>query len=456
MKGDRRDFLIGGTAALLGGALPAGARTATGAPQSRAPQPTTPGFPDGFLWGAATAGHQVEGNNTASDLWLLENLQPTAFAEKSGDACNSFELWPQDLDLARDLGLNTYRFSIEWARIEPEPGLYSEAMLDHYRRMIDGCRERGLTPVVTFNHFTAPRWFSADGGWLNPASTARFARYCERAAHRLAAGMGYATTLNEPNLLHLLKWMDLPAPLLAAQRAMLAAAARATGTPVFSAGNVTNVEDLGRQQAGLLAAHAAGRAAIKSVRPELPVGLSLAIQDDQAVGTTSLRDRKRAECYGVWLEAVKGDDFIGVQNYERAVYDAHGRVAPPAGVPLNSMGSEIYPPSLAGAVRYVHAATGRPVLVTEHGLATSDDAQRAAFIPAALVGLKAAIDAGVPVRGYIHWTLLDNFEWIFGYRPRLGLYAVDRQSFRRTAKPSAAVYGAIARANALQTSLLPR
>jgi beta-glucosidase len=441
---DRRDFLVAGGVALASGVLQGGSLAGTAAPR-----PKTAGFPDGFLWGAATAGHQVEGNNTASDLWLLENLQPTAFAEKSGDACNSFELWPQDLDLVRELGLNTYRFSIEWARIEPEPGLYSTAMLDHYKRMIEGCRERGLTPVVTFNHFTCPRWFSAAGGWLSPGSTALFARYCERATRHLGAAIGYATTLNEPNLMRLLKWMDLPGPLIEAQRAMLAAAARASGSRSFSAANVTNFEDLDRQQASLLLAHAAGRDAIKSVRPDLPVGLSLAIQDDQAVGAGSMREEKRAYCYGAWLDAVQGDDFVGVQNYERVVYDARGRVRPPAGTPLNSMGSEIYPPSLGGAVRYVHAAAGRPILVTEHGLGTTDDTQRAAFIPAALAGLKSAIDAGIPVRGYIHWTLLDNFEWIFGYGPKYGLYAVDRQSFRRTPKPSAAVYGGIARRNGL-------
>lgn len=133
-------------------------------------------FPDGFLWGAATAGHQVEGNNTASDLWLLENLQPTVFAEPSGDACNSLLLWPRDLDLVRELGLNSYRFSIEWARIEPEPGLFSIAMLDHYKAIIEGCRERGLTPLVTFNHFTAPRWFSAQGGWLSAGVLGAIAR----------------------------------------------------------------------------------------------------------------------------------------------------------------------------------------------------------------------------------------------------------------------------------------
>jgi beta-glucosidase len=185
------------------------------------------------------------------------------------------------------------------------------------------------------------------------------------------------------------------------------------------------------------------------VRPDLPVGFSLAITDDQAVGRQSRRDEKRAFAYGPWLELAKQDDFIGVQNYERARIDASGPVPPPEGSPRNSMGSEIYPPSLGGAVRYAHEATGRPVIVTEHGLGTENDSLRAAFIPPSLAGLKSAIDDGVPVRGYIHWSLIDNFEWIFGYRPKYGLFEVDRQTFRRTAKPSAAVYGAIARRNML-------
>ncbi|WP_237709204.1 family 1 glycosylhydrolase [Sphingomonas elodea] len=121
-------------------------------------------FPDGFLWGAATAAHQVEGNNLNADLWVIENVPNTIFAERSGDATNSFDLWPVDLDLVKSMGLNTYRFSLEWARIEPDKGHFSRAMLDHYRAMIEGCRARGLKPVVTFNHFTTPRWFAAQGG----------------------------------------------------------------------------------------------------------------------------------------------------------------------------------------------------------------------------------------------------------------------------------------------------
>lgn len=406
-------------------------------------------FPTGFLWGVATSGHQVEGNNIASDQWLMENVQPTAFRERSGDAVNGFALWPSDLDLVKSLGFNSYRFSLEWARIEPVEGGFSIAMLDHYKAMIEGCRARGLTPVVTFNHFTAPAWFSAAGGWLNPRAPTWFARFCERAARHLAAGVAYAITLNEPNLLRLLRTMDLPEPALKSWRATLEAAAKRSGTPRFSAMNVMNWEDLDTALPIMIDGHRQGRAAIKAVRPDLPVGVSLAITDEQAIGPNSRRDALRQEIYGAWLEAAKGDDFLGVQNYDRSRIDAKGRMPAPVGARRNWSGAEVYAPSLAGAVRYAHAATGVPILVSEHGVGTDDDTLRAELIPAALAELKKAMDEGVPVKGYLHWSLLDNFEWVFGYGPRFGLVSVDRTTFKRTPKPSAAVLARIARANRL-------
>ncbi|MFM2288191.1 MAG: hypothetical protein RL684_1334 [Pseudomonadota bacterium] len=435
----RRQLLQG-----AGAALALGAAAQFGAAAGR----TRRRFPKGFLWGAATAGHQVEGNNTHSDLWFLEHLKPTLFAEASGDADNSLELWPVDLDLAQSLNLNSYRFSLEWSRIEPEPGEFSRATLDHYLRIIEGCRARGLAPLVTFNHFTVPRWFAARGGWTNAEAPALFERYCERAARHLAGPISHATTLNEPDLLRMLEWFGLPQAMLDGQRAMLDAAARTLGVAKFCSANAANREDFDAMQAGLLEGHRRGRLAIKGVRPDLPVGVSIAVTDDQAVGEHSRRDEKRADVYGAWLAAVKNDDFVGVQNYERARIDEHGALPPPDGAQRNSMGSEIYPASLANAVKYVHEQTGRPILVTEHGLGTDDDTQRAAFIPAALAPLADVIDGGVPVLGYVHWSLMDNFEWIFGYKPHYGLCAVDRATFRRTPKPSAHVLAAIARANA--------
>ena len=405
-------------------------------------------FPSGFLWGAATAAHQVEGNNVNADLWLLETVKPTVFAEPSGDGVNSFELWPTDLDLVKAMGLNSYRFSLEWSRIEPERGRFSIAMLDHYKRMIEGCRARGIAPFVTFNHFTTPRWFAAGGGWLQPDAVDLFARYCDRAARHVAAGIGHATTLNEPNLAGILSGL-LPPELFEVDKAMSESGARASGTPHFLAGNGLYVPSPEQMRIALIAGHRAGRAAIKAVRSDLAVGVSLAMFDDQAAGKDSLRDAMRAKYYGAWLDAVKGDDFLGVQNYERSVWTSTGKLPPPKDARTNAMGAEVYPPSLAGAVRYAHAATGLPIIVTEHGVGTDDDSLRSWLIPAALADLKLAIDDGVPVLGYLHWSLLDNFEWVFGYRIKFGLHSVDRRTFVRTPKPSAAVLGAIARRNAL-------
>lgn len=432
--------------ALLAAAGAAAATTALGGSQAAAQ--TGGSFPKGFIWGTATAAHQVEGNNTSSDLWLAENVKPTMFVEKSGDACNSFELWPTDLDLVRDIGLNSYRFSLEWARIEPEPGLFSVAMLDHYKAMIEGCRARGLTPIVTFNHFSTPRWFAAQGGWTNPQSPELFARYCDRAARHLAAGIGYATTLNEPNTPKLLREV-FPPQFLGAVRAMNEAAGRACNSTNFKNGMMHDVVDAETLQVNMVAAHKAGRAAIKAARGGLPVGVSLTIADDQAVGSNSVRDAKRAQIYGAWMEAAKADDFLGVQNYARALWGDKGLLPPPAGAKLNGMGTEIYAPSLAGSVRYAHAASGVPILITEHGLFTDTDAERAAFIPAALTDLQKVIAEGVPVKGYVHWSLMDNFEWVMGYKPKYGLCSVDRTTFKRTRKPSAAVLGAIAKRNAV-------
>ena len=165
--------------------------------------------------------------------------------------------------------------------------------------------------------------------------------------------------------------------------------------------------------------------------------------------TPRLRDTKRGELYEDYLAIAAHDDFVGVQNYERRWYDGNGEVVPDPDAPKNDMGSAIDPGGLGGAVRYVHERSGVPVLVTEHGMNTTDDTFRAEFIEPSLSGLLDAIDDDVPVFGYLHWSLMDNFEWIFGYEAKLGLMAVDRTTFERTRKPSADVYERIVRANAV-------
>lgn len=396
-----------------------------------------------FLWGVATSGHQIEGGNTASDTWFAENVSPTVFREPSGPACDSWNRWREDLDLVAGMGLTAYRFSVEWSRVEPAEGTFDEAALDHYSEIVDRCRELGLAPIVTYNHMTAPHWFAARGGWLDPGSADVFARYCGVLTDRIGDRIAYAMTLNEPNLPRLLSWVPMPDMVRDLERATLEAASRAAGVERYRLANVAVPEEFDALEDGMAAGHLAGRAAIKARRPELPVGLSLAVVDDQAVGSAKIRDQKRSEVYGRWLHLVSDDDFVGVQNYERARYDENGLVQEEgAGLFAN-----IDPSSLGNTVRYVHAESGVPVMVTEHGLATDDDTRRVAFLEPSLDGLRAAIGEGVPVLGYLHWTLLDNYEWIFGYGIKLGLVEVDRETQERRPKPSAAEYARLVRAH---------
>ena len=402
---------------------------------------TDPSFPTDFLWGVAHAGHQVEGDNSNSDTWYAELVTPTVFQEPSGKAVNNWELWREDIDLALGMGLTAYRFSVEWARVEPTEGTFDSEALDHYEAIVDRCVEVGLAPVVTFNHFTSPHWFAMRGSWLDPEAPELFARYCDRVTERFGDRIAYAVTMNEPNLARLLSWLHLPAFVRDLERGTLEAATAAAGVPRYRLANVMLPEEMDAMADGMSAGHVAGRAAIKARRTDLPVGLSLAIVDDVVIGDdASVRDRKRTEVYERWLELARDDDFVGVQNYERVPYDGDGAVPPLEGTPLNQMGTAIEPLSLGGAVRYAHEATGVPVLVTEHGMSTDDDTLRAAFLEPSLVGLRAVMDEGVPVLGYLHWTLMDNFEWVFGYGHQLGLHEVDRDTFERRPKPSAGVY----------------
>lgn len=402
-------------------------------------------FPEDFLWGVSSAGHQIEGDSVASDTWFLEHVTPTVFREPSGKACNSWEQWKEDLELVTAMGLDGYRFSVEWARIEPEEGRIDEAALDRYEAMIDGCRARGLAPVVTFSHFTAPHWFAMRGGWLDEGSAERFARFCDVVMERFGDRIALAVTFNEPNLPRLLSWI-VPEHVHDMTRATLQAASEAAGVERYRAANVVQPEDYDALEAGITRAHLAGKAAIKARRPELRVGLSVAMIDDVAVGDPTLRDRKRAEVYDHWLRLAREDDFVGVQNYERNVYGPDGLLPPAEGETIPGLSPSVHPDSLGGSVRYAFEVAQVPVFITEHGVGTEDDALRVAFLAPSLAGLLRAIDDGVPVFGYFHWTLMDNFEWVGGYSSFMGLHSVDRETFARTPKPSAAEYARLVRA----------
>lgn len=443
MEFDRRTMLAAG-----GGAMLAAGTSSVAAAGG--------GFPRGFRWGSATAGHQIEGNNVNSDLWFFENLPATTFKERSGDACDSYHRYADDIALMRRIGLNAYRFSIEWARIEPTRGHFSNAEIDHYRRQIAALREAGIDPVVTFLHVAAPRWFAENGGWLSPESPDLFANYCDRAARALGDGIAYACTINEPQVgLTYRTFSQGGAYFREADAREYKAHEEATRRTAVARFVTMNHPDIKGMTPQLIAGHEKGFAAIKAACPKVPTGVTLNLVDFQPGNAGSRYAELREVAYGEWMAAAKrAGDFVGVQTYRQIQIPGGGAKLPPQpGMPFvdpKDLPELIKQPSaLRNMVEYAHEKTGKPIFVTENGLETDNDARRAWYIPQVLGQLREAIAGGVPVLGYMHWSLLDNFEWLQGYTPKFGLASVDRETFARTLKPSAAVYGAIARRNAV-------
>lgn len=285
------------------------------------------GYPRNFLWGAATAGHQIEGSNVNADIWLLEQVPETQFREPSGDACDSLNRWREDLGLVRRMGLNAYRFSVEWSRIEPVAGQFSRAWLDHYSAIAAECTACGLAPVITLSHFTSPRWFAAEGGWSNLRAAGQFGRFAGTVAQAVGRDASHIVTFNEPNLPLMGRWATTPLadPVRSGLDAMLAGAAKACGGEAYDVWVYSRGDDA--RLANLIAGHRAARDAIRAEFPGLPVGMSLALPDVQGVGGDAGVAAYRRFAEDPFFAAARDDDFIGVQNYGRL------RVSPSAVVP---------------------------------------------------------------------------------------------------------------------------
>lgn len=381
-------------------------------------------FPDGFLFGAAVGAHQVEGGNTNSDWWWWEHREGSPCEEPSGDACDFYHRYEHDISMLAGFGLNAFRFGIEWSRIEPAEGEFSTAALDHYGRMLDACHEHGVVPVLTFHHFTLPRWLHDLGGFTHDGFPRLFERYCERAARALGARIGYACTLNEPQGLGWSGWVS----------------------GINPPGLKNDLVAARRVAENLLEAHRLAAPAIRA-HTKAPVGVTLAIPDLQyeegaAPGQTGLEVESGIN--DEFFELAREDDFIGVQTYTRVRYGPDGPRELTGADEVTQMGYEYYPRALGGAIRRTCEATGGrvPILVTENGIATTDDERRIAFMTEALDEVRKCLAGGIDVRSYIHWSLLDNFEWGFGYGPKFGLVAVDRETFERHPKRSARWLGA--------------
>lgn len=350
------------------------------------------------------------------------------------DAADSYHRWADDVDVLADLGLTAYRFSVEWARVEPEPGVVSRAALQHYRRIVDALVDRGIEPVVTLHHFTEPRWFARAGGWAGaPDATERFAAYVAALAPVLE-GVGWAVTINEPNI---------AAVMAAVIRAMRGETVAGDGLGPLPLPHEPTTR-------AFVDAHRAARDVLHDRHPDMQVGWSVATQVVQALpGGEAAADAFRETREDVYLRVSAEDDFVGVQSYSRTVFGPDGTVRDDPEETRTINGWEYYPETLGEAVRHTRDVVGPDVaiLVTENGIATADDDRRIAYTATALEGLRAAMDDGVDVRGYLHWSLLDNYEW-GSYTPTFGLVAWDPETFDRHPKPSARWLGDLARRTA--------
>ncbi len=234
-----------------------------------------------------SSGYQTEGNNISADIWVVENLKPSPFAERSGDACDSYHCWGEDVALCKTLGFNAYRFSVEWARIEPEEGQFSLAELDHYRRVLATCRDSGLTPNITVHHFASPRWFAARGAWTKPNAPELFARYAERVAKHLGDLIGIAVPFNEPNAPLVVRWSPemrsatgSPMDVASMAAPLMKLAARKVGSEEFSSFLFSNPKVC---VPTMIQAHDLALAALKSGPGHYPVGAIISMADDHAV-----------------------------------------------------------------------------------------------------------------------------------------------------------------------------
>ena len=424
-------------------------------------------FNQNFLIGAATAAHQVEGNNENSDCWALEQMKDSGYAEPSLDAVDHYNRYEEDIALMAEAGLNAYRFSLEWARIEPQEGVFEEAEIAHYRNVIRCCKKHGIEPIVTLHHFSSPKWLITKGGWEADTTPEDFARYTRYVMERLGSEIRYVCTINEANMglqvaaiaQRYLKQMMAKMNAsktdgtvqvgmnLEKMMASRQAAAAAQNMEVFG---VAKVESFTSPRTAhgdelILEAHKAARAVIRETAPHVKVGLTLSLHDIQALpGGEETAAAEWAQEFTHYLPAIREDDFLGVQNYTRSRTDGSGVLPAPEGAELTQMDYEFYPEALENVIRRVAKDFAGDLLVTENGIATADDSRRIEFIRRALQGVQNCIADGLPVKGYCYWSLLDNFEWQKGYAMTFGLVAVDRKTQTRYPKDSLSYLGSCA------------
>lgn len=421
-------------------------------------------FPKEFLWGTATSSHQVEGDNRNNDWWRWEAEGRVMQGQLSGRACDWWQgRWKEDLDRAAEAGQKAHRLSVEWSRVEPSPALWDESALDGYREILHGALDRGLIPVVTLHHFTNPLWVADRGGWANPAVVDWFARYARKVARSLRGLAGLWVTINEPNVLGVQAYLrgEFP-PGLRNLRS-----------------TVTVLEHL-------TLAHAAAYRELKAVDPDSLVGLAHhfrgMIPSHPANPLDRWIARLRSRLFNDLIPSALVDgwfrypgrsrrldvrgrqDFFGVNYYtqERIAFDARrsgelfsrGLFAPDADLSGSGfLANE--PVGLWSALGWARRF-GLPLYILENGVDDADDRIRPRYLALHLREVWRAANFNWGVRGYFHWTIVDNFEWSQGWEQRFGLWELDPKTQVRRKRPSADLYGEICRTNALSSEDVAR
>jgi beta-glucosidase len=413
-------------------------------------------FPPGFLWGTATSSHQVEGGNNRNNWRKWEEEEHIIDGSRSGRACGWVEgRWREDLDRAAEAGQNAHRCSLEWSRLQPAPREWDEAAVRFYRELLEGMRDRGLRPLVTLHHFTEPAWFAAEGGWLGDDALRYFTVYVEGVMARLGDLCRDWCTLNEPNALVLQSHIFGSYP-----------------------PGDKNIVRAFRAAARLAEAHAAAYRIIHSGQTDARVGIVILYYDIQprhAQRKGNLRLVRLlsrivndffadAAVFGRFPSALpfRSDrlragamDFLGLNYYTGAQVGWSMRLWKqlgltfryPPGAPRSATGLVAhFPEGFRRALDWA-AGFGIPVILTENGIDDAEDALRPRYIVDHLREASYAIMRGLPLEGYFHWSLVDNFEWEKGWTHRFGLWAMDTETLERTPRPSAALYADICRAN---------
>ena len=409
-----------------------------------------------FFIGAATASHQVEGDNFHNDIWAQEHMTYGGYPQKSGKAANHYVTYRDDIRKMKEAGLNAYRFSLEWSRIEPEEGVFDEKEIEHYRDMIHACRENGIEPIVTLFHFTSPLWLIRKGGWECDDIPAYFERYTEKVCEAYKdEELKYICTINEANIGVLIakyirmameaeqKSGALQVGVDVEKMAREAKAAEEENLSVFHHAQPA-VFVSPRSAHGLEVVMKAHRLAVNAIHRLLPsckAGLSLSVRDVQ---WTEDGKEKAAEIweeeFGQFLPEILQDDYFGLQNYTRTIVNSEGEMPVEEGKEVTQMNYEFYPEGLGNVIRTVAGVYQKEILITENGIATADDTRRVEFIQKALKGVRECIQDGIHVSGYLYWSLIDNYEWQSGYSMQFGLMSMDEE---HTIKPSMFVLGSL-------------